>query len=115
VLRDSPLRRGPRPSRCVHSVALGSAQSCTAAHNCIASLHVGASRLAQLAAALRDLAVPLRAEPHFEPRALFSLELLGGPLDAARRRIQRTRRWSKPRIFDRTVRIAAAIGCCRPH
>jgi len=92
VLRDSPLRRGPRPSRCVHSVALGSsARSCTAAHNRIASLHVGASRLAQLAAALRDSAVPLRAEPHFEPRALFSLELLGGPLDAARRWIQRTR------------------------
>ena len=32
---------------------------------------------------------------HFEPRALFSLELLGGPLDAARCWIQRTRRWSR--------------------
>ena len=74
VLRDSPLCCGPRPSRCVHSVALGSAQSCTVAHNRIASLHVGASRLAQLAAALWDLAVPYvqsllchRSPPHVGP------------------------------------------------
>jgi len=62
ALRSSPLRRGPWPSRCVHSVALSSAQSCTAAHSRLATLHLGASRLAQLAAASRHLAVPLRAQ-----------------------------------------------------
>ena len=62
MLRSSPLRRGPWPSRCVKSVALSSAQSCTAAHRRLASLHLRESRLAQLAAASRDLAVPLRAE-----------------------------------------------------
>jgi len=55
----APLRRGPWPSRCVHSVAPGSAQSCTADHSRLASLHLGASRAAQLAAALRPLAVLL--------------------------------------------------------
>jgi len=75
VLRSSPLRRGPWPSRCVHSVASGSAQSCTAAHSRLASLHLGASRFAQLAAASRHLAVPLRAQC----RAWFSLKLHGGP------------------------------------
>jgi len=74
----APLRRGPWPSRCVHGVAPGSAQSCTADHSRLASLHLGASRAAQLAAAAsrhstserhvlpstaasRPLAVPLRA------------------------------------------------------
>jgi len=61
ALRSSPLRRGLWPSRCVHSVAPDSAQSCTAAHSSLVSLHLGASRLAQLAAASRPLAVPLRA------------------------------------------------------
>jgi len=95
-----------------------------------------------------------------EPRALCSLELLGSPLDAARRSLQAARPlqpraarrplgclapltssralcsasncsasvWmlraagsreradgAETRIFDRTVRIAAAIGCCAPH
>jgi len=56
------LRRGPWPSRCVHSIAPGSAQSCTADHSRLASLHLGAPRAAQLAAALWPLAVPLRKE-----------------------------------------------------
>jgi len=54
VLRSSPLRRGPWPSRCVKSVAPGSARSCTADHSRLASLHLGASRLAQLVAASQD-------------------------------------------------------------
>jgi len=62
VLRSSPLRRGPWPSRCVHSVAPSSAQSCTAAHSRLTSLHLGVSLVAQLAAASRPLAVPLREE-----------------------------------------------------
>jgi len=53
VLRSSPLRCGPWPSRCVQSVAPGLAQSCTAAHSRLASLHLGASRVAQLAATRR--------------------------------------------------------------
>jgi len=61
VLRCSPLRRGPWPSSCVKYVARSSAQSCTSAHSRLASLHLIASRLAQLAAASRPLAVPLRA------------------------------------------------------
>jgi len=61
VLRSSPLRRGSWPFRCVKSVALSSAQSCTAARSRLASLHLGASRVAQLAAASRPSAVPLRA------------------------------------------------------
>jgi len=75
VLRSSTLRCGPWPSRCVDSVALSSAQSCTAAHSRLASLHLGASRAAQLAAASRLSAVPLREER----RAWFSSKLHGGP------------------------------------
>jgi len=53
-----------RPAACIASrlvqlkatLAPGSAQSCTAAHSRIASLHLGESRLAQLAAASRPLA-----------------------------------------------------------
>jgi len=51
VERKLRLRREPN-----------SAQSCTSAHSSLASRHLGASRAAQLAAALRPLAVPLRAE-----------------------------------------------------
>jgi len=51
---SSTLRRGTWPSRCVHSVAPGSAQSCTAAHRRLASLNLRAWRLAQLAAASRE-------------------------------------------------------------
>ena len=61
VLRSSPLRCGPWPSCCVQSVAPSSAPSCTAAHSRLVSLHFGASRVAQLAAAPRALAVPQRA------------------------------------------------------
>jgi len=75
VLRSSSLHRGPWPSRCVHSVAPGSAQSCTADHSRLASLHLGASRAAQLAAASRPLAVPLREER----RAWFRSKLHVGP------------------------------------
>jgi len=62
ALRSSPLRRGTWPSRYVQSVATSPAQSCAAAHSRLASLHLGASRLAQLATASRHLAVPLRAQ-----------------------------------------------------
>ena len=62
ALRSSPLRRGPWPSRCVHSVTPSSAQSCTAAHSRLTSLHLGVSLVAQLAAASRPLAVRLREE-----------------------------------------------------
>jgi len=62
ALRSSPMRRGTWPSRYLQSVAPNSAQSCTSALSSLASLHLGASRVAQLAAALRPLAVPLRAE-----------------------------------------------------
>jgi len=75
VLRSSTLRRGPWPSRCVDSVALSSAQSCTAAHSRLASLHLGASRAAQLAAAPRPFAVPLREKR----RAWFSSKMHVGP------------------------------------
>jgi len=75
VLRSSPLRCGPWPVRCVQRVAPGSAPSCTAAHGRLASLHLGASRVAQLAAAPRPLAVPLRAWRS----AWFSPKLHGGP------------------------------------
>jgi len=62
TLRSSPMRRGTWPSRYLQSVAPNSAQSCTSAHSSLASIHLGASRVAQLAAALRPLAVRLRAE-----------------------------------------------------
>jgi len=75
ALRSSSLRRGSWPSCCVHSVAPGSVQSCTAAHSRLASLHLGASRLAQLADASRHLAVPMRAQC----RAWFGSKLHGGP------------------------------------
>jgi len=64
ALRSSPLRRGTWPSCYVRSFAPSSAQSCMAAHSRIASLHLGASRVAQLAAASRPLAIPLREERH---------------------------------------------------
>jgi len=75
ALSSSTLRRGIWTSRCVHSVAPGSAQSCTSAHSRLASLHLGASRLAQLVAASQPLAVPLRAYC----RAWFSSKLHVGP------------------------------------
>jgi len=62
ALRSSPLRLETWTSCCVQSVAPGSAQSCTAAHSLLASLHLGASRAAQLAAASWPLATPLREE-----------------------------------------------------
>ena len=74
-MRSTPLRRGTWPSRYLQSVAPNSAQSCTSAYSSLASLHLGASRVAQLAAALRFLAVPLRAES----RAWFSSKLHRGP------------------------------------
>jgi len=75
VLRSSTLRRGPWPSRCVDSGTLSSAQSCTAAHSRLTSLHLGASRVAQLAAASRPFVVPLLEER----RAWFSSKLHVGP------------------------------------
>jgi len=75
ALRSSPLRRGTWPSRYLQSVAPNLAQSCTSAHRSLASLHLGASRVAQLAAALRPLAVQMRAER----RAWFSSKLHSGP------------------------------------
>ena len=60
--RTSQHRRGIWTSRYVQSVAPSSAQSCTSAHSRLASLHLGASRLVQLAIASRPLNVMLRAE-----------------------------------------------------
>jgi len=82
---SSQLQRGSlllsrlRPSRaasdCLQRVAPGSAPSCTAAHSRLALLHIGESRVAQLAAAPRPLTVPLRAWRS----AWFSPKLHGGP------------------------------------
>ena len=58
ALSSSTLRRGTWTSRCVHSVAPGSAQSCTAAHSRLASLHLEASRLAQLVRCVAALGRP---------------------------------------------------------
>jgi len=73
VLRSSPLRRGPYPSRCVKSVAPGSAQSCTSAHSRLASLHLGASRVAhRCVAALGRPAACIASR-------LVQLKAVGGP------------------------------------
>jgi len=58
ALRCSPLCHGPWAPCCVQSVAPGAAQIYPAAHSCLASLHLGASRLAQLGAASPTLAAP---------------------------------------------------------
>jgi len=70
----SPLHRGTWMSRYLQSVASNIAQSCTSAHSRLASLNHGAPRVPQLAAALRPLAVTLRAER----RAWFSSKLHSG-------------------------------------